>query len=443
MPEAPRPPGPDRLNEVWRTESPRIVAKLMRMTRDLGVAEDLAQDAWLAALHHWPTAGWPDNPGAWLMATAKHRALDHLRHQAMAQGRHLELAADRAALGADVVPDIADAVDAARADDIGCDMLRLMFAACHPLLSTESRVALTLKVVGGLSTQEIAQAFLSTEATIAQRIVRAKRQLAQSGLPFEVPHGADRGPRLASVLEVIYLVFNEGYAASSGTAWTRPDLAQEALRLARQLATIAPAEPEALGLQALLELQASRMPARLDAQGQPILLEQQDRSRWDSALQSRGLQALAQAQRAAEHAGLTPGPYALQAAIAACHARAGRAADTDWAQIAALYARLAQALPTPVVQLNRAVALSRSPAAGAGPAAALALVDSLAAEPALKRYPWLPAVRGDLLQRLGRVDEARAAFEAAAALAGSDADRTLMRSRAEQLASGLPQPLKA
>jgi RNA polymerase sigma factor (sigma-70 family) len=421
---------------TWRLESSRIVAALARITRDLGVAEELAQDALLAALQHWPVDGVPTKPGAWLMATAKHRALDHLRHRARASACEGELAAELVALQADTVPDIADAVDAARSDDIGDDLLRLMFAACHPLLSADARVALTLKVVAGLSTPEIAQAFLVPEATIAQRIVRAKRQLAEARVPFEVPRGSERAPRLASVLEVVYLVFNEGYAASSGAAWVRTELAHEALRLARQLAAIAPEEAEVHGLLALLELQASRLPARHDAHGQPVLLEAQDRRRWDRLLLRRGLDALARAETLAQAGGGPPGPYALQAAIAGCHARAAEAAATDWDHIAALYGQLAQCQPTPVVQLNRAVALSRSTAPGAGPAAALALVEPLRAEPALQRYPWLPAVHGDLLQRLGRDAEARQAFEAAARLAGNAADRALMQARADALAPG-------
>ena len=423
----------ETLAAVWRLESSRIVAVLARMTRDLGVAEELAQDALVAALQHWPADGLPDKPAAWLMATAKHRALDHLRHQAMAAARHGDIAADLQALGADVAPDIADAVDAARSDDIGDDLLRLVFAACHPLLSAEARVALTLKVVAGLGTHEIARAFLVPEATIAQRIVRAKRQLADAKVPFEVPRGADRAPRLASVLEVVYLVFNEGYAASAGEAWMRPDLVHEALRLAHLLAAMAPDEAEVLGLHALLELQASRMPARHDAEGHPVLLEQQDRSRWDPLLQGRGLATLARAEALAQAAGSEPGPYTLQAAIAACHARATRADATDWERMAALYTQLARLQPTPVVQLNRAVALSRSSAQGAGPAAALALVEGLLAEPALKQYAWLPAVHGDLLQRLDRPAEARAAFESAARLAGNASDRALMQTRADQM----------
>ncbi len=418
---------------VWRLESSRIVAALARITRDLGVAEELAQDALLAALQHWPVDGLPANPGAWLMATAKHRALDHLRHQAMAAKRQGELAADLQALGADVVPDIADAVDAARSDDIGDDLLRLMFAACHPLLSADARVALTLKVVAGLGTPEIARALLVPEATVAQRIVRAKRQLAEARVPFEVPRGAERAPRLASVLEVVYLVFNEGYAASSGDDWIRLDLVHEALRLARQLVAIAPGEAEVQGLQALLELQASRMPARHDAQGRPVLLDQQDRSRWDRLLQRRGLDALALAEALAQAASSEPGPYTLQAAIAACHARAAAADETDWDRIARLYTQLAGQQPTPVVQLNRAVALSRSSAPGAGPAAALAVVEGLLAATALQRYPWLPAVHGDLLERLGRHTEAREAFAAAASLAGNADDRALMQARADAL----------
>ncbi len=422
-----------KIAAVWRLEAPRIVAALARMTRDLGNAEELAQDALVAALEHWPTEGLPANPGAWLMATAKRRALDQLRHARMAAGHHEALAADALARGDDASPDVAEQVAARRDDDIGDDLLRLVFAACHPLLPAESRVALTLKVVCGLSTHEIARAFLLDETTVAQRLVRAKRKLAEAGVPFEVPQGEARGPRLASVLEVVYLVFNEGYAASSGEAWVRADLVNEALRLARQLVAIAPAEPEVLGLAALLELQASRLPARHDTEGRPVLLEQQDRQRWDRLLIRRGLALLAAAREQARRDGRAEGIYALQAAIAAEHARAARAQDTDWAAIAAGYGRLATIWPNPVVQLNRAVAMSRVP--GADAVVALALVEQLAAESQMAGYPWLPSVRGDLLERLGRRAEAQAAFTEAAARAGNAGDRALMLARAAALDS--------
>ncbi len=416
---------------IWRLESARIVAALARMTRDLGLAEELAQDALMAALEHWPVQGLPDKPAAWLMATAKRRALDHLRHRAMAARHGAELAADLVALGADVAPDVADEVAAREADDLGDDALRLMFVACHPLLSPDARAALTLKVVAGLGTAEIARAFLVPEATVAQRLVRAKRTLAEAQVPFEVPRGEQRAQRLASVLEVVYLVFNEGYAASSGDGWMRPSLVDEALRLARGLAALAPDEPEVLGLLALLELQASRMPARRDREGRPVLLEQQDRRRWDRLLLRRGLGALQAAEAAARARGGAAGPYTLQAAIAAWHARAASAADTDWPAIVGDYDRLLAVMPSPVVRLNRAVAVSRA----FGAAAALPAVEALLETPALAAYPWLPAVHGDLLAQLGRLDEARAAFERAAALAGNADDRALMQARAAAVAA--------
>jgi len=417
---------------VWRLESTRIVAALARLLRDLDEAEELAQDALLSALERWPRDGLPDRPAAWLMAIAKNAALDRLRHRAMAARHHEALAADDEALGRHVAPDTADLVAAAQADDIGDELLRLVFAACHPLLGADARVALTLKVVCGMGTAEIARAFLQSEATVAQRIVRAKRTLAEAGVPFEVPRGADRAPRLASVLEVVYLVFNEGYAASQGPAWIRGDLMAEALRLARQLVAIAPGEPEVLGLAALLELQASRTAARLDAQGRPVLLDQQDRRRWDRLLIRRGLALRQAAADAAQRLGCPEGLHALQAAIAAEHARAASADATDWATIAARYAELAAVWPSPVVQLNRAVALSRVP--GAHAAEALALVAQVAADSRMAAYPWLPSVQGDLLERLGRRAEARAAFERAASLAGNEHDRQLMRQRAAALA---------
>ena len=428
-----------QISAVWRLEAPRIVAALARRVRDLGLAEELAQDALVAALERWPRDGLPLNPGAWLMTTAKNAALDHLRHQAMAARQHEALAADREALGGGTAPDVAEQVAAAQEDDIGDELLRLVFAACHPLLSADARVALTLKVVCGMSTPEIARAFLQSEATVAQRIVRAKRTLSAAKLPFEVPRGAERAPRLASVLEVVYLVFNEGYAASSGEGWTRADLLNEALRLARQLVAIAPGEPEVLGLAALLELQASRIPARHDAQGRPVLLERQDRSRWDRLLIRRGLALREAARQRAAALGRPEGRYALQAAVAAEHARAQRFEDTDWPRIVAAYEQLEAAWPSPVVRLNRAVALSRVP--GADLMAVLALVDGIADEPTMSGYPWLASVRGDLLERLGRPIEACAAFRQAAAQAGNEADRTLMQQRAGALeATGSSPP---
>ncbi|MGV3573046.1 MAG: RNA polymerase sigma factor [Ramlibacter sp.] len=410
---------------VWRIESARIVATVARMVRDVGVAEELAQDALVAALEHWPREGIPDKPGAWLTTTAKHKALDHLRRHKM-QGEKLEaIGLDLEAREALVVPDFVDALDAARQDDIGDDLLRLIFTACHPVLSAEARVALTLKLLGGLTTHEIARAFLVPEPTIAQRIVRAKRALGDARVPYEVPRGAELAPRLASVLEVIYLVFNEGYTATAGADWMRPDLAQEALRLARMLAELAPGEPEAHGLAALLQLQASRMAARTDREGRPVLLADQDRSRWDHLLVRRGLAALERA-RALEGRGV----YVLQAEIAACHARAAAADQTDWPRIAGLYGELAQRAPSPVVELNRAVAVSMAE----GPAAALEIIDRLRGDKALRSYQWLPSVRGDLLARLGRNEEAKAEFLQAAALAGNAREKELLLGRAQALA---------
>lgn len=410
---------------VWRIESARIVATVARMVRDVGVAEELAQDALVAALEHWPREGIPDKPGAWLTTTAKHKALDHLRRHKM-QGEKLEaIGLDLEAREALVVPDFVDALDAARQDDIGDDLLRLIFTACHPVLSAEARVALTLKLLGGLTTHEIARAFLVPEPTIAQRVVRAKRALGDARVPYEVPRGAELAPRLASVLEVIYLVFNEGYTATAGADWMRPDLAQEALRLARMLAELAPGEPEAHGLAALLQLQASRMAARTDREGRPVLLADQDRSRWDHLLVRRGLAALERA-RALEGRGV----YVLQAEIAACHARAAAADQTDWPRIAGLYGELAQRSPSPVVELNRAVAVSMAE----GPAAALQIIDRLRGDKALRSYQWLPSVRGDLLARLGRHEEAKAEFLQAAALAGNAREKELLLGRAQALA---------
>ena len=410
---------------VWRIESARIVAVVARMVRDIGVAEELAQDALVSALEHWPRQGVPDNPGAWLTTAAKRRALDHLRHHKMADTQHEHLAQDLVALQAHTVPDFVDALDAARQDDIGDDLLRLIFTACHPLLSADARVALTLKLLGGLSTHEIARAYLVAEPTIAQRIVRAKRALGEARVPFEVPRGGALAERLASVLEVVYLIFNEGYSATSGDDWMRPALCDEALRLARMLAELAPQQAEAQGLLALMEVQASRTAARTDNTGRPVLLAVQDRSRWDPLLIRRGLAALAQAEALAQPGG----PYQLQAAIAACHARATVAEDTDWARISALYATLMQVAPSPVVELNRAVAVAMHQ----GPAAGLAIVDALRDDKALRQYQWLPSVRGDLLDKLGRAAEARAEFEQAAALAGNQREKALLLERAARL----------
>jgi RNA polymerase sigma factor (sigma-70 family) len=416
---------------VWRLDAARIVAVVARMVRDVGVAEELAQDALVAALEHWPRDGIPDKPGAWLMTTAKRKALDHLRRGKMQGEKLAEVGSDLEAQEALVVPDFVDALDAARQDDIGDDLLRLIFTACHPVLSTEARVALTLRLLGGLTTHEIARAYLVPEPTIAQRIVRAKRTLSDAKLPYEVPHGEELQERLASVLEVVYLVFNEGYTATAGDDWMRPELANEALRLGRMLAEIAPREPEVHGLLALMELQSSRMAARTDAQGRPILLADQDRKRWDALLVRRGLAALEKAQALGGR-----GLYVLQAAIAACHARARSAPETDWARIAALYGELAALSPSPVIELNRAVAVSMAE----GPAAGLAIVDRLAQEPALRRYQWLPSVRGDLLARLGRAAEARAAFLEAAALAGNGRERELLLDRAQTLTAAEEKP---
>lgn len=415
----------DTLNAIWRLESARVVATVARRVRDIGVAEELAQEAWLAALQHWPLEGVPGNPAAWLMTVAQRRALDHLRHREMAATQQQALAQDLIAMQQDRQDDHSDSLDARResAAMLDDDLLRLMFCSCHPVLSAEARVALTLKVLGGLTTEEIARAFLVSEATLAQRLVRAKRTLAEARVPFELPRGeAALAERLSAVLEVVYLIFNEGYTATRGDDWMRPALCEEALRLARMLTQLAPAQPEAWGLQALLEIQASRSAARIDAQGEPVLLAEQHRQRWDRLLIRRGLDALTQAERLAAQ----PGSYQLQAAIAACHARAARAEDTDWARIAALYAELMRVAPSPVVELNRAVAVS----VHQGPAAGLAIVERLSEEPALARYHWLPAVRGDLLAKLGRHAEARQALLAAAALAGNERERTLLQGRA-------------
>ena len=416
------------IEAVWRIERAKLIAHVARLVRDVGLAEELAQDALVSALEHWPADGLPSKPGAWLMAAAKNRALDRLRQDALHARKHEELGRDLDALQAHVVPDFVDALAEASEDDIGDDLLRLVFTACHPLLSTEARVALTLRLIGGLTTDEIARAHLLPEKTIAQRIVRAKRTLAEARVPFEVPRAADLAPRLASVLEVIYLVFNEGYAATAGDDWMRPALCAEALRLGRVVAELMPEESEVLGLVALMEIQASRSHARVDAQGRAVLLMDQDRSRWDTLLIRRGLAALARA----EALGGARGPYALQAALAACHARARQADATDWVQIVALYGELAQAAPSPVVELNRAVAVGMA----FGPEAGLEIADALAAEPALAHYHWLPSVRGDLLAKLGRNEEARAEFERAAGMTRNARERELLAARA--LAVGKP-----
>ncbi|MDX6581414.1 MAG: hypothetical protein QOI10_598 [Solirubrobacterales bacterium] len=406
------------IEAVWRIESARLVAGLARMVRDVGLAEDLAQDALVAALERWPESGVPDNPGAWLMATAKNRAIDLARRHSTLERKQEELARDA---GMQMAMERSE-FDAAADDEVGDDLLALIFTCCHPVLSQEARVALTLRLLGGLTTPEIARAFLIKESTIAQRLVRAKRTLRDANVPFDVPRGAELAARLPSVLEVVYLVFNEGYAASGGDDWIRPALCEEALRLGRVLAALAPAEPEAHGLIALLEIQASRTGARLGPGGEPVLLLEQDRSRWDPLLIGRGLKALEQAERSRGPLG----PYGLQAAIAACHARARTAEETDWVRIAALYDALSQLAPSPIVELNRAVALGMA----FGPEAGLELLDAIADEPALREYHLLPSVRGDLLAKLGRHAEAAAEFEHAASLAENARERELLLRRA-------------
>jgi RNA polymerase sigma factor (sigma-70 family) len=403
------------IDAVWRIESARLIAGLARMVRDVGLAEDLAQDALVAALEQWPESGVPDNPGAWLMGTAKHQAVDRLRRRKVLERKHEELGRE---IQVSAEPDL----DAALEDDIGDDLLRLIFTACHPVLSTEARIALTLRLVGALTTAEIARAFLVPEATVAQRIVRAKRTLAAARVPFEVPTGADRDARLSSVLEVVYAIFNEGYAATAGDDWMRPALCEDALRLGRILARLAPDEPEVHGLVALMEIQASRLRARTGPSGEPILLLDQDRGRWDRILIHRGLAAL---ERAEELAGVL-GPYTLQAAIAACHARARTPEETDWERIVALYDALGQITASPVVELNRAVAVAMA----FGPAAGLELVDALVADGSLAGYHLLPSVRGDLLAKLDRPDEAREEFARAASLTRNERERTLLLERA-------------
>jgi RNA polymerase sigma-70 factor (ECF subfamily) len=412
------------IDAVWRIESARLIAGLARITGDVGLAEDLAQDALVAALERWPQAGVPDNPGAWLMATAKHRAIDMHRRSKRIERKHEQIGHELDAQREMSVSDL----DAALDDDIGDDLLRLMFTACHPVLSTEARVALTLRLLGGLTTDEIARAFVVPEATVAQRIVRAKRTLSEAHVPFEVPRGADRDARLSSVLGVLYLVFNEGYSATAGEDWTRPALCEDALRLGRVLAELAPNEAEVHGLVALMEIQASRLRARTGPSGEPILLLDQDRGKWDQLLIRRGLTALARA----EQLGGARGPYALQAAIVACHARARTAAETDWERIVALYDALAELTPSPIVELNRAVAVSMA----YGPALGLELVDALRSEPALKSYHLLPSVRGDLLMKLGRLGEAQSEFEHAASLTRNSRERGLLLERARKSAAG-------
>jgi len=407
---------------VWRIEQPRLITGLSRMLRDVPLAEELTQEALLAAIEHWPVTGVPEKPGAWLMAAAKRRALDHLRRDRMLARRHAMIALDMAQ-EQQAMPDWDSALD----DDIGDELLRLIFTACHPCLSREARAALALRMICGLTTAEIARAFLLPEATIAQRIVRAKRTLSKSGLAYETPRGEQLSARLASVLEVVYLIFNEGYTAARGEQWLRPQLCDEALRMARVLVSIAPREPEAHGLLALMELNASRMAARTNPAGEPILLLEQDRARWDQLQIRRGMQSLGRAREL----GGAGGFYALQAAIVACHAQAATADDTDWPQIAEFYAQLGALVASPIIELNRAVAVGMAE----GPQAALVIVERLAQEPALKAYHLLPSVRGDLLYRLGRHDEARAAFEAAAELAGNRREQDLLRRRAAEAAS--------
>jgi RNA polymerase sigma-70 factor (ECF subfamily) len=410
------------IDAIWRIESARLIAGLARIVRDVGLAEELAQDALVAALERWPESGVPDNPGAWLMATAKHRAIDLLRRGKRLERKHEELGHEIEAQAEMSPPDLDAAID----DDVGDDLLRLVFTSCHPVLSTEARVALTLRLLGGLTTAEIARAFLVPESTVAQRIVRAKRTLAEARVPFEVPRGAELAARLSSVLEVLYLVFNEGYTATAGDDWMRPALCEDALRLGRVLAELVPAEPEVHGLVALMEIQASRSRARIGPSGEPVLLLDQNRARWDQVLIRRGLAALERA----EELGGARGPYALQAAIAACHARARTPAETDWARIAVLYEALVQVAPSPVVELNRAVALAMA----FGPAAGLAIVDALTSEPSLEGYHLLPSVRGDLLAKLGRFDEARAELERAASLTRNARERDLLLERAAAFA---------
>ena len=411
------------IDAVWRIESAKIIAGVARIVRDIGVAEDLAQDALVAALERWPESGVPDNPGAWLMATAKHRAIDLLRRGTLLERKHQQLGHELEARQEDTAPNLDAAID----DPVGDDLLRLIFTTCHPVLTTESQVALTLRLLGGLSTPEIARAFLVPESTVAQRIVRAKRTLAEARVPFEVPRGDQLTARLSAVLGVIYLIFNEGYSATAGDDWMRPALCDEAIRLGRILAGLVPREPEVHGLVALMEIQASRAAARVGPSGEPILLLDQNRARWDQLLIRRGLAALERA----DQLGGGQGPYALQAAIAACHARARTAEETDWRRIAALYAELSALMPSPVVELNRAVAVAMA----SGPAAGLVLVDALLSEPSLESYHLLPSVRGDFLAKLGRAAEARVEFERAASLTKNARERDLLLERARACAT--------
>ena len=410
------------IDAVWRIESAKLIAGLTRIVRDVGLAEDLAQDALLAALEQWPKSGVPDNPGAWLMAIGKRRAIDVMRRGPMMDRKHAEIGHELESRQESPEPELAEALD----DHVGDDLLRLVFIACHPVLSTEARVALTLRLLGGLTTDEIARAFLAPESTIAQRIVRAKRTLSDKKVPFEVPRGGELAARVSSVLEVLYLIFNEGYSATSGEDWVRPNLCQDALRLGRIVAELAPNEPEVHGLVALMEIQASRLRARVGPSGEPIVLLDQNRAKWDRVLIQRGLAAL---QRA-ESLGGSRGPFALQAAIAACHARARTADETDWVRIASLYQALAQVTPSPIVELNRAVAISMA----YGPAEGLKLVDTLISEPSLAHYHLLPSVRGDFLRKLGRFDEARVELERAASLTRNARERELLLDRARACA---------
>jgi RNA polymerase sigma factor (sigma-70 family) len=413
------------IDAVWRIESPRLIASLTRITRDVGAAEDLAHDALVAALQQWPREGIPSKPGAWLMAAAKHRAIDLVRRRSLLERKHGELGRELEEKQDNSVPDYVSALD----DDIGDDLLRLIFTSCHPVLSIEAQLALTLRLIGGLTTNEIARAFLVPEPTIAQRIVRAKRTLADAQVPYEVPRGAELSERLANVLHVIYLIFNEGYSATAGDDWHRPALCEDALRLGRILAQLAPQEPEVHGLVAMMEIQASRTRARVNASGEPILMLEQNRALWDHLLIHRGFAALARAEDLSRAMG-NFGPYTLQAAIAACHARALTADATDWPRIAALYAELAHVVPSPIIELNRAVAVGMAE----GPAAGLAIIDSIVEDPVLKNYHLLPSVRGDLLRKLGRIEEARAEFARAAALTQNSRERALLLSRAASCA---------
>ncbi|MGA9799835.1 MAG: RNA polymerase sigma factor [Terriglobales bacterium] len=424
------------IDAVWRIESPRLIAGLTRIVRDIGVAEDLAQDALVAALEQWPKSGVPDNPGAWLMAAAKHRAIDYFRRNQRLDRKHEELGREGVVqkIGTREVRDgevQMNDIDAALDDDVGDDLLRLVFISCHPVLSTEARIALTLRLLGGLTTSEIARAFLVPEPTVAQRIVRAKRTLSEAHVPFEVPRGPELAARLSSVLAVIYLVFNEGYAATAGDDWLRPALCEDALRLGRILAELAPLEPEVHGLVALMEIQASRAKARVGPSGEPILLFEQNRALWDQLLIRRGLAALERSEKlCAARPGGAPGPYLLQAEIAACHARARTPEETDWRRIVGFYSELAQVAPSPVVELNRAVAVGMA----SGPAAGLALVNALTSEPSLENYHLLPSVRADFLKKLGRLEEARVEFERAAAQTGNLRERDFLLERARSCA---------